>query len=172
LEKVRELLAELGFEDLNYRFVRRVNKKNNKKVHVQHDEEAKHTIAKVRNIIDGKSRLQITLLRTGIPLKYASFKDYSDFIIKILSRENMLIELEPKVEHTAFYKIEVESEITCRIIITTDTKTRIQELSILSLSIPSKVKMTQSKKCLAAQEKAQMLGCKSNFGTDAVSNNS
>lgn len=91
----------MGFEDLNYRFLRTEIKKNkNKSVHVQHDEEAKHTIAKVRTVEeDWKSRIQITLLNISIPLKYVSFKDYTNFIIKILSRENMLIELEPKIEH-------------------------------------------------------------------------
>jgi len=43
MEKVREILAELGIEDLNYRFTRR--DKKDKKVHVHHDEEAKYTVA-------------------------------------------------------------------------------------------------------------------------------
>jgi len=56
LQKVREVLAERGFEDLNYRFVRK-DKKKGKRVHVQLDQESKQAVAKVRNILNGQSRL-------------------------------------------------------------------------------------------------------------------
>jgi hypothetical protein len=59
----------------------------------------------------------------------------------------MLIELDPKNETSGYYKIDDENEVTCRIVIATDSQTRIQELAILSLQIPTLVKMTKSHKC-------------------------
>lgn len=123
LDKARELMGE-SINDLNFRFLKRDLKKDNKRVQVHYDEEAKHRIGEVRQIQNYQNRIQVTLIKITIPLSYPSLHDYKVFIRKMMARENIITDLEPKNEFDGTYQIIDEQEITARLRIRTSVTTK------------------------------------------------
>ena len=58
LDKARELMSQgKSLDDLNFRFTKRDLRKDNKRVQIQFDDEAKHRVGEVRQITKGESRI-------------------------------------------------------------------------------------------------------------------